>query len=140
MKNTLALAAGLAAAITMSLAYAQSGGGYGRGMDMGTGPGMGMGPGCNGADIAATCPGRYGPGAARGHGPGGGYGMMLLTPEERRAFHTAMHSVTTVEACNALVAQRQELIAARAKELALVAPAAPPSSMCERMKAHGMID
>jgi hypothetical protein len=66
------------------------------GRGYGMGPGAGMGPG-------------YG---MRGHG----YGPSLLTPEEREAHMNAMHSLKTLDECNAYMAEHQKLVAERAKE------------------------
>jgi hypothetical protein len=120
------------------------------------GYGMGMGPGC-GAAAGANCPygggpGGYGPGYGRGggygpgagQGPGGGYGrgggqgMALLTPEERAQHREAMHSLTSVEQCNAYMAEHRQLLLERAKEKGVAPPPGPRGDMCERMKARGM--
>ncbi len=90
------------------------------------GPGGGFGPG----------PG-YGMGG--GFGRGGGFGMSLLTPEEQAKFRDAMHEMKTVAECEAVVAQRHQLVTERAKEKGVTLPAAPRGNMCERMKARGFI-
>jgi hypothetical protein len=137
MKN-LALAIGMVSiAVAASVTMADPGG-YG----------MGMGPGC-GAAAGANCPnaggpggygrgGGYGPGA--GHGRGGGQGMALLTPEERAQHREAMHSLTTVEQCNAYMAGHRQMLEERAKEKGVAPPPGPRGDMCERMKARGMFE
>jgi hypothetical protein len=130
----LSLALGIAAAsVVASLALAQPGGGYGPG----PGPGCGGGP-----DVAgANCPaggGGNGPGYGRGGGRGQGPGASLFTQEERAAHQEKMHSLKTVEECNAYVAEHQKLMAERAKEKGVAAPAGPRGNPCERMKARGM--
>ena len=128
--KTFAVAVGLAAAMAAAVAMAQPGGG------MGWGPGMRHGCGSSQVDCPASGSG-YGPGY--GHGWGGGGGAALLTPEERSAFHDAMHAVKTLDECNAVAAQHRQLLEQRAKEKGLAAPAGPRGNMCERMKAHGFI-
>jgi len=123
------LAAALAASVTLADA---AGPGYG--------PGPGNGPNC----VAGGTPGAgcgYGPGG--GHGPGAGmggggrgYGAQLLTPEERIAHMTAMHSFKTLAECNAYMAEHQKLIAERAAEKGLPVPP-QRGNMCERMAARG---
>lgn len=108
------------------------------------GPGYGPNGGCGmNQGGGANCPaagGGYGPGPGYGgHGRGGGVGMSLLTPEEQTKFRDAMHEMKTVAECNAVVAQRQALIAERAKEKGIAAPPGPRGDMCERMKARGFI-
>lgn len=103
---------------------AAPGGGCGYGMGAGTGPGAGMGPGAG-----------IGPGRGMG---GRGYGQMLLTPEERAAHMNAMHSLKTVEECNAYFAGHQKLIAERAQEKGLT-PLPQRGNACERMKARGLL-
>jgi hypothetical protein len=134
MTNRLNLLVAVAAVIAASWAMAQPGGGYGWG--------PGMGPGCDAAaQGTGNCPG---PGGGYGHGggygPGGGQGMNLLSSEERTQFHDAMHAVTTVDECNALVAQHKAVLAQRAKENGVTAPAGPRGNPCERMKAGGFIN
>jgi hypothetical protein len=74
-----------------------------------------------------------------GHGMGGrGYGRLLLTPEERVAHMTAMHSLKTADECNAYIAEHRKLIAERAKEKGL-APPPQRGNACERMKARGLL-
>ncbi len=76
-----------------------------------------------------------GPGA--GHGPYGD--SPLLTPEEQAQHREMMHSFKTVEECNAYLTEHQKLMAERAKEKGVAAPAGPRGNACERMKARGMI-
>jgi hypothetical protein len=124
----------VAVSVAASLAMADPGG-YG----------YGMGPGCavaGGAAAGTTCPGA-GPGQGMGtmrggYGRGGGQGMALLTPEERTKYRDAMHEVTTIEECNAVIGERQQLIEKRAQEKGVVAPLGPRGNPCERMKAHGI--
>jgi hypothetical protein len=127
------LAAALAASVTLADA---AGPGYGQGYGPGNGPncvaggtpgaGCGYGPGAG-----------HGPGAGMGGGGGGrGYGAQLLTPEERIAHMTAMHSFTTLAECNAYMVEHQKLIAERATEKGLPAPP-QRGNMCERMAARG---
>ncbi len=129
-KLTLAMSV-LATAVAASVALAGPGG---------PGPGYGAGPGCvESAGPGAGC--GHGPGAGMGHGygmGGHGYGMSLLTPEERTEHMTAMHNLKTVEECNAYVTEHQKLIAERAKEKGL-APPPQRGNVCERMKARGFI-
>lgn len=124
----------VAASVAASLALAQPGG-------------YGPGPGC-GAMAGANCAagvGGQGPGYGRGGGmgPGGGRGpgsgMSLLTPDEQAQHREMMHSFKTVEECNAYLAEHQKLMAERAKEKGVAAPAGPRGNACERMKARGMI-
>ena len=78
-------------------------------------------------------------GMGPGHGMGGrGYGMSLLTPEERAAHMTAMHSLKTADECNAYIAEHRKLIAERAQEKGL-APPPQRGNACERMKARGLL-
>jgi len=131
----------VAVSVAASLALAGPGG-YGYG--------MGMGPGCGiegGAAAGTTCPGAGVPGAGPGqgmgmmrggYGRGGGQGMALLTPEERTKYRDAMHEVKTIEECNAVIGERQQLIVKRAQEKGVAAPIGPRGNPCERMKAHGM--
>jgi hypothetical protein len=123
MTNRLNLLVAVAAVIAASWAMAQPGGGYGWG--------PGMGPGCDAAaQGTGNCPG---PGGGYGHGggygPGGGQGMNLLSSEERTQFHDAMHAVTTVDECNALVAQHKAVLAQRAKENGVTAPQRPKRAL-----------
>jgi hypothetical protein len=131
MKRTTLTLSILATAFAASMAFAGPGG---------AGPGYGGGPGCmNGAPSETGC--GYGPGAGMGPGygmGGGGQGMSLLTPEERTAHMTAMHSLKTVEECNAYVAEHQNLVAERARQQGITLPV-PRGNMCERMKARGFI-
>jgi len=138
-KSTLTLGM-LAAAVAASAALADPGG-----------PGPGYGPGFGAGCVEGAAPGGgcgFGPGAGMGPGPGmggrgygmggRGYGMTLLTPEERAAHMAAMHSLRTVDECNAYFAEHQKLIAERAKEKGL---ALPPQrgNACDRMKARGLL-
>ena len=134
MTKTFAVAVGLAAAMAAAVGMAQSNGGFGWG--------PGMGPGCGA--VQADCPGPgggYGPGYGHGggNGWGGGRGLALLTPDERSAFHDAMHAVKTLDECNAITAQHRQVLEQRAKEKGIAAPAGPRGNMCERMKARGFI-
>ena len=94
-------------------------GGYGPGYGPGYGRGGGSGPGA-------------------GYGRGGGPGMALLTPEERAQHREAMHSLTTVEQCNAYIAGHRQMLEERAKEKGVAPPPGPRGNVCERMKARGM--
>jgi hypothetical protein len=128
----LALAIGMVSIAVAASATMADPGGYG----------MGMGPGC-GAAAGANCPygggpGGYGPGYGPGYGRGGGQGMALLTPEERAQHHEAMHSLTSVEQCNAYMAEHRQLLLERAKEKGVAPPPGPRGDVCERMKARGM--
>ena len=115
---------------------ADPGGGYGMGAGCGAGT-DGSGVNCPAADGGHG----YGHGPGYGHGGGGhgGMGMSLLTRDEQIKFRDAMHEMKTVAECTAVVEQRQALIAARAKEKGIAAPASPRADMCERMKARGFI-
>ena len=126
----------VAAAIAASVALADPAGpGYGPGY------GPGAGAGCvNAGSPGAGCgygPG-YGMGRGMGRGGGQGYGAQLLTPDERAAHMETMHSFTTVEQCNAYLAEHRQLIAERAQAAGL---AVPPQrgNPCERMKARGFL-
>ncbi len=120
-----------AGAATTTTACPMAGGGPGQGMGSGTGMGYGRGGGMG--------PGKgAGYGRGGGMGPGGGQALALLTPEERTAHREAMHSLKSVEECNAYVAKQHELITERAKEKGVAAPIGPRGGMCERMQAHGM--
>jgi len=124
----------VAAAIAASVALADAAG-------PGYGPGYGPGAGAGCADAGTPGAGcGYGPGMGRGMGRGGGqgYGAQLLTPEERAAHMETMHSFTTVEQCNAYLAEHRQLIAERAQAAGL---AVPPQrgNPCERMKARGFL-
>lgn len=121
----------VALAVAASVSMADPGHGQGAGC------GMGMGMDSGGANCAAAG-GGYGPGYGGGGGRGG-MGMSLLTPEEQLKFRDAMHEMKTVAECTAVVAQRQALIAERAKEKGIAAPIGPRGDMCERMKARGFI-
>jgi hypothetical protein len=134
MTNKANLMVAIAAAIAASWAMAQPAGGGGWG--------AGMGPGCDpAAQATGNCPG---PGSGYGHGGGygrgGGQGMNLISPEERTQFRDAMHAVKTVDECNALVAQREQVLAQRANEKGVAAPSGPRGNPCERMKARGFIN
>jgi hypothetical protein len=123
------LAAALATAVTLADA---------------AGPGYGAGPGAGPNCAAAGTPGAgcgYGPGGGRGPGAGmggggWGYGAQLLTPEERTAHMTTMHSFKSLDECNAYMADFQKLIAERATEKGLPVPP-QRGNMCERMQARG---
>jgi non-homologous end joining protein Ku len=65
--------------------------------------------------------------------------MSLLTPDEQAKYRDAMHEVKTMAECNAVVAERQQLVQQRAKEKGVAVPTAPRGDMCERMKARGFI-
>ena len=134
----------VAAAIAASVALADPAGpGYGPGYGPGAGAGC-VNAGSPGAGCADTgTPGAgcgYGPGMGRGMGRGGGqgYGAQLLTPDERAVHMETMHSFTTVEQCNAYLAEHRQLIAERAQAQGL---AVPPQrgNPCERMKARGFL-
>jgi hypothetical protein len=107
-------------------------------------PGYGRGPGNGPNCVADGTPGAgcgYGPGGGRGPGAGmggggRGYGAQLLTPEERTAHMTAMHSFKTLAECNAYMAEHQKLIAERATEKGLPVPP-QRGNMCDRMAARG---
>ena len=122
----IALTLGFAAAtIATSLAFAGPGGG------------PGYGPGC--ADgTAATCQGGKGPGMGMhgGQGRGQGAGLELMTPEERAAHRAQMKSLTTVEQCNAYLADHRAEMAERAKAKGVTLPE-PRGNACERMQARG---
>ena len=128
----------VAAVIAASVALADAAG-------PGYGPGYGPGAGAGCADAGTPGAGcGYGPGGGpgtgrgMGHGGGQGYGAQLLTPEERAAHMETMHSFTTVEQCNAYLAEHRQLIAERAQAAGL---AVPPQrgNPCERMKARGFL-
>ena len=126
----------VAAAIAASVALADPAGpGYGPGY------GPGAGAGCvNAGSPGAGCgygPG-YGMGRGMGRGGGQGHGAQLLTPDERAVHRETMHSFTTVEQCNAYLAEHRQLIAERAQAAGL---AVPPQrgNPCERMKARGFL-
>ena len=132
---TISLVA-VAAAIAASVALADPAGpGYGPGY------GPGAGAGCvNAGSPGAGCgygPG-YGMGRGMGRGGGQGHGAQLLTPDERAVHMETMHSFTTVEQCNAYLAEHRQLIAERAQAAGL---AVPPQrgNPCERMKARGFL-
>ena len=124
--NKLTLAVGMVSiAVAASVTLADPGG-------------LGMGPGC-GMAAGASCPNAGGPGGyGPGYGRGGGQGMALLTPEERAQHREAMHSLTTVEQCNAYIAGHRQLLEERAREKGVAPPPGPRGNVCERMKAHGM--
>jgi hypothetical protein len=137
---TLSMFAAVVAASTALAGPAGPGPGYGPGYGPGCVEGAAPGSGCGYGPGAGMGPGGgMGPGhgMGRGHGMGGrGYGQALLTPEERAAHMTAMHSLKTVDECNAYLAEHQQLIAERAKEKGL-APPPQRGNACERMKARG---
>jgi hypothetical protein len=72
-------------------------------------------------------------------GPGPGSGTPLLTEEERAQHREKMHSFKTVEECNAYLTEHRQMMAERAKEKGVSAPAGPRGNPCERMKARGML-
>lgn len=134
-RTTLTIACmAVAAATTLAMA------------DPGNGSGIGMGAGCGagaGAEAGATCPGGGSPGMGPGHGGGsgmrgGGQGMTLLTPDERALHRENMHSLKSVEECQAYLAQHQQLLQERAKASGVAIPPGPRGNACERMKARGM--
>ena len=124
----LALTLGFAAAtIATSIAFAGPGGG----------PGYGPGAGPNCTDgTTATCQGGRGPGMRGGYGPGQGAGLGLMTPEEREAHRAQMRSLTSVEQCNAYLADHRAAMAERAKAKGITLPE-PRGNACERMQARG---
>jgi len=122
----IALTLGFAAAtIATSLAFAGPGGG------------PGYGPGCTDG-TATTCQGGKGPGMGMhgGQGRGQGAGLELMTPEERAAHRTKMQSLTSVEQCNAYLADHRAAMAERAKAKGVTLPE-PRGNACERMQARG---
>jgi hypothetical protein len=122
----IALTLGFAAAtIATSLAFAGPGGG------------PGYGPGCTDG-TAATCQGGKGPGMGMygGQGRGQGAGLELMTPEERAAHRTQMHSLKSVDQCNAYLADHRAAMADRAKAKGITLPE-PRGNACERMQARG---
>jgi hypothetical protein len=129
----------LACATAVTLALAQP---------AGPGPGPGAGAGCvyGGANATAGCPmggpGMYGQGMGPGYGRGGGYGpgANLLTPDERAKYRDAMHEVKTLAECQAVVAERQQLVHQRAQEQGVTLPGTPRGDMCARMQARGLIN
>jgi hypothetical protein len=134
MKKSITTLSLAAAAVAASLAFA--GPGYG--------PGAGPGAGCGAADAAATCNGRTGMGMGMGQGAGMrgerghgmGYGLELMTPEERAAHRSQMMSLTTVDECNSYLAAHHAAMAERAAAKGIALPE-PRLNACERMKAHG---
>lgn len=125
----IALTLGLAAAtIAASLAFAGPGNGPGYGY------GPGAGPGCT-SGTTTGCQGGKGMGMG-GQGRGQGAGLNLMTPEERDAHRAQMRSLTSVEQCNAYLAEHRAAMAARAAEKGVTLPE-PRGNACERMQARG---
>ena len=80
-----------------------------------------------------------GPGNGGGYGMrGGGQGLALLTPEERALHRENMHSLKSVDECEAYLAQHRQMLQERAKASGVAIPAGPRGNACERMKARGM--
>lgn len=127
--------AGIAAAALLAVGAATAYGGYGPGHGMACGAGDGSGP----AAGAQGC-GGYGPGAGLG-GPGmrqgmGGWGVGLLSDEERAAHRARMQSLASYDECKTYMTEFSQQLQARAKEKG-VAVGGPQAAMCDRMKAHG---
>lgn len=127
----IALTLGLAAAtIAASLAFAGPGNGPGYGY------GPGAGPGCT-SGTTTGCQGGKGMGMGMGgQGRGQGAGLNLMTPEERDAHRAQMRSLTSVEQCNAYLAEHRAAMAAKAAEKGVTLPE-PRGNACERMQARG---
>ena len=93
------------------------------------------------ASAVAQSQGRPGGGPGPGMGPGSGgmgmhrgaqstHGWSMMTPEERQAHMSKMHSFTTAKDCRAYVAEHHALMLERAKQRGVTIPAEPPRDPC----------